>query len=115
MITEKYKILSDYTEEERKLIEKGYKDFFQNKNYFNLIHNEIGVIEYIYDTYRVFVLNNADIVVINNNTIQTTLFTCEIGDIKVDNKNNLLCLISSDFDMILIDFKDKKVYNSKEF
>ena len=115
MITEKYRTLSDYDKKDRALIENGYKDFFKNKNYFNLIKDTMNIIEYVYDTYRIFLCNNADIIISNNDIVQDALFSCQIADIKVDNKNNLLAFVSSDFDLILIDFKAKKTYNSKEF
>lgn len=110
MITEKYKNFSDYGELEQSLIQQGYIQYFKNEDYFSLI--DISIIEYNYDNFRIFVCDDADVIVVYNNEIISTLFTTELSSIKIDNKNDLLAIVSWEFDFILIDFKSKKVYNS---
>lgn len=114
MISEYYKNLSDYADKDIELIKKGYRQYFKNENYFELRTN-MPIIEYNYDNYRIFLCDNADVIITYKDKIQSTIFTCEIADIKVDNKNNVLTFVSGDFSFLLIDFKTKKIFNSYDF
>lgn len=113
MISERYKTFSDFEKVDKELIQKGYEQYFKNKHYFNLI-DEMSIIEYDYDNFRIFVCDNADVIITFDKKIIGTLFTTELSSIKVDNKNNILAFVSWEFDFVLIDFKSRKIYNSTE-
>lgn len=113
MITERYTTYSALTDEEKELLIKGYEQYFNNNDYFD-INADMNIIIYEYHTFKVFFTYNADIIVAHGNEIINTLFSSEIVEFKIDNYKNILAFLCKEHDFLLIDFIERKIYNSKE-